>query len=176
MGSLAQLEQDIQSDDWATALAASDALAAIGGADVLEILIPLLSSPSRWTRNAAALALREIGDNAAREPLIRAIADPLTQEDRGALVRALQPLDCSDYLRLLFHLALTGTFEVQNHALHILYDQVFWYTQNDLVEMQAELETYAQRQGRRPDTDLLINDLAALLDDLRQQTHLCACE
>ncbi len=36
--------------------------------------------------------------------------------------------------------------------------------------MEAELERYAQREDRPSDTGLLIKDLAALLDDLRQQT------
>ena len=166
----AQLQHDMQSDDWATARRAADALAELGGADAVTILIPCLASPSPVTRNAAAIALRDIGDNAAREPLIRAITDPLTQGDRGTLVRALQTLDCSACLRFLFQLALTETFEVQNHALQILYEQEFWYTREDLVEMEAELEGYAQREDRPPDTDLLIKDLAALLDDLRQQT------
>jgi len=41
------------------------------------------------TRKAAAVALRAIGDNAAREPRIRAMTDPLTHADRGTIVRAL---------------------------------------------------------------------------------------
>ena len=69
------------------------------------------------TRKTAAVALRAIGDNAAREPRIRAMTDPLTHADRGMIVRALQPLDYSGCLRFLVQLTLTDTFEVQNHAL-----------------------------------------------------------
>ena len=76
------------------------------------------------------MARRGIGDNAAREPHIRAMTDPLTHADRGTLVRALQPLDCSGCLRFFVQLTLTDTFEVQNHALQILYEQEFWYTQS----------------------------------------------
>lgn len=82
------------------------------------------------TRKTAAVALCAIGDNAAREPRIRAMTDPLTHADRGTIVRALQPLDYSGCLRFLVQLTLTDTCEVQNHALQILYEQEFWYTQS----------------------------------------------
>jgi len=35
--------------------------------------------------------------------------------------------------------------------------------------MEAELDGYAQREDRPPDTDLLVKVLTALLDDLRHQ-------
>jgi HEAT repeat protein len=161
-----QLKEDLQSDDWSTALTASDQLARIGGPEALTVLIPLLSSPSRLTRNAVALALRDIGDNAAREPLIQAIAAPLSHDDRGTLVYALETLDCRDYLRFLFHLTLTGNFEVQSHALHILHEQEFAYTRGDLIEMQVELDSYALRKDRPLNSEVLIDELVTLLKDL----------
>jgi len=45
-----------------------------------------------------------------------------------------------------------------------------WYTRQDLVEMEAELDGYAQCEDRPRNTDLLIKDLMALLVDLHQQT------
>ena len=63
MKSLEKLRNDILSDDWEVALAASDALAQLGGEEALNVLIPLLSSESSGVRNGAALALREIKDN-----------------------------------------------------------------------------------------------------------------
>ena len=169
MRSLKELKQDILSDDWKTALAASDALAQIGGKAALDILLPLLSSPASWTRNAAALGLRDIGDNAAVEPLVHAISALGPQDDRGTLVYALQSLDCSRQFRFLFDLTLCDVFELQNHALAILKEQEFQYAQADITEAQDKLDIYGRRKDRPAGTDLLIRDLQVLLDHLRTE-------
>ncbi len=168
--SLTHLQQAIQSDDWETARSAADALAEYGSAAV-PVLLPLLQSESGQTRNAIALALRDIADNTAVEPLVQAIRNPATAGNRGTLVYALETHDCSDYFLFLFNLTLNDTFEVQNHALTILYQQQFWYTLADLDTAQTQLAAYIQRQDRPVESEVLITDLQALLADLRQQAQ-----
>jgi hypothetical protein len=168
MERLTELHEAIQSGDWNMAIAASAELVEIGGPDVLALLIRLLQSPSHRTRNAAACGLRDIADNAALEPLKAAVLDPKLKGYNGTLMYALETLDCSRELRFLFSVALAQDFEVQNHALTILSQQQFWYTANDLKEMQLELDAFAGRTDRRPETDILINDLRGLLDDLHR--------
>jgi chromosomal replication initiation ATPase DnaA len=119
------------------------------------------------TRRAVAWALADIGDAFAVPFLVAAIEDPLTERTRGSLVYALQYHDCATLFLFLFDLALNGTYEVQNHALSILYEQTFFFTDADLDATQRQLDAYASRTDRDPDTDLLIADLQELLDDLR---------
>ncbi len=133
------------------------------------MLLPLLGSPLAQTRDAVALALRDIADNAAVEPLVAAIRSPATAGHRGTLVYALETHDCSGYFLFVFDLALNDTYEVQNHALTILNAQQFWYDQGDLDTAQARLNAYAARHDRPAGTDALVTDLQVLLTDLRHQ-------
>lgn len=168
--SLEQLYEQLLSDDGSLALDAAQAIAAADPAAARDRLVPFLTSSKRLARNAAALALRDLADDTTVEPLIAAIQQLHPYEDRETLAYALQTVDCSAHLRFLFTLVLNGTYVEQNHALDILFDQEFWYTQEDLTEMHTELDAYAARTDRPPDTQLLIDDLANLLADLREQT------
>ena len=162
------LLQAIESTDWPTARSASEALAAYGDAS-LPGLLPLLTSLSATTRHAVALALREIADERSVKPLLDAIRDPVTTGTRGGLVWALQTHTCEDHFLFLFNLALTDTYEVQNHVLTIISEQEFWYELEDLDMAQIQLDLYARCQHRDQGTDLLINELQILLTDLRHQ-------
>lgn len=160
------LLSQIQSEDWETARAAAHELAAYGR-DALVGLLPLLKSPSALTRHAAALALGDIAHDFSVPFLVAAIEDPLTRDTHGSLVYALQTHDCAHLFLFLFNLALNDTYETQNHALSILYEQTFWFSDADLDTAQRQLDGYASRTDRDPDTDLLIADLQDLLNDLR---------
>jgi hypothetical protein len=162
----AALLAEIQSEDWETAREAAHVLAEYGR-DALLGLLPLLKSASVLTRRATMLALRDIGDAFAVPFLVAAIEDPLTSETHGSMAYALRYHDCANLFLFLFNLALNGTYEAQNHALSILYDQTFFFTDADLDTTQRQLDDYASRTDRDPDTDLLIADLQDLLDDLR---------
>lgn len=168
--SLDDLRDEIQSVDWQTAVAAADALAEHGAA-ALPVLLPLLASQSAQTRDAVALALRNIADNAAVEPLVDAIRSPGTAGNRGTFVYALETHDCSDYLLFLFDLALSDAFEVQNHALNILLAQQFRYDLADVDTAQARLDAYTCRTDRPIGTDVLITDLQGLVTDLRHRVE-----
>lgn len=67
-------------------------------------------------RNALALALRDIGSGEAVSPLIALLKDPKTLENRGTLLYALEPFDCTEHLEVIVHQFLTGNFEVQAEA------------------------------------------------------------
>lgn len=70
--SIEQLMAEIQSDDSSTARAARNALVEREGEDVFQGLVDLLRSPRAETRNQAALALADLGDDRAVERLIAA--------------------------------------------------------------------------------------------------------
>jgi HEAT repeat protein len=153
----------VQSEDWETAREAAHELAGYGSA-ALPGLLPLLKNPSVRTRRATALALRDIAHDFSVPFLVAAIEDPLNDDIRSSLVRALQTHDCAHLFLLLFNLALDGIYELYVHASTILCEQTFWFTDADLDSAQAQLDKYASRTDHDPDS---LADLQELLDDLR---------
>ncbi|MGG2028024.1 HEAT repeat domain-containing protein [Gottfriedia sp. S16(2024)] len=67
-------------------------------------------------RNAIAIALSDIGNEIAIEPLFEMINDPKTLGYRGTLFYALKPFDCTAHLKTLVQHLLTGNFEVQANS------------------------------------------------------------
>ena len=67
------LKNDILSDNWEVVKTSADRLGQIGGDEVVDFLISLLALENSGIRNRAALALSDIKDNRALEPLLTAI-------------------------------------------------------------------------------------------------------
>lgn len=84
----------------------------------LVILLTTTNSPA--IRNAAALALADIGDQKVLPILVSLISDPKTENYRGTLVHALQSFDCSEILSFLVHLVIDGNFEVSHEAFQVI--------------------------------------------------------
>ena len=135
-----QAKKDIVSDDWETRMAASDFLSENGTPEVKGFLISLLSSSEQLTRDAAALAIREIGDNNAINPLLTAIFKKENIHNNGTLVYALQTLDCSKKLKELFEILFYHDYEAQVMADMILDKQEFEFTKQDILDIEAEWE------------------------------------
>ncbi len=68
-----QLKKNVFSEDWEVVKSSAHRLGEIGGGEVVEFLISLLSLDAAGIRNRAALALEIIKDNRALEPLLAAI-------------------------------------------------------------------------------------------------------
>ncbi|RKP53147.1 HEAT repeat domain-containing protein [Cohnella endophytica] len=95
----------------------------------LEEAIPLLieylkSTENNSLRNSIALALSDIGSEQAVEPLIELINHPKTLGDRGSLLCALRPFDCSPHLETLVYHLITGNFEVQFYANELIMENI----------------------------------------------------
>jgi hypothetical protein len=131
-----QLKKDILSDNWDLILLASNRLSKIGGEKVVTFLISLLSSENPLTRNGVALALKNIQDNRALEPLLAAIFKKENHAYNGTMVYALESLDCSKKLKEIFQILFYETFESKMSAYSILSNQEFKFTEQDLFEIQ----------------------------------------
>lgn len=132
--------------DWQEKVGAADELARIASPEVVDLLSDLLSSSDGKIRNAAALALREIGDSTAVRPLLDAIQTPANQNNRSTLVYALETLDCSRHFIDIFQLALSSKFDVQMSALSILDEQGFWVSSEDISKASALLMSADQER------------------------------
>src|SRR3982074_320396 len=114
----------------------ADKLGKIGGKEVTDFLISLLVSVVGLGCNRAALALEDIKDNMALEPLLTAIFKKQNHNYNGTMVFALQALDCSKKLKEIFRILFFETYEAKISAYAILCDQTFDFTKQDLIEIQ----------------------------------------
>jgi HEAT repeat protein len=130
-----KLKADMFSADFQVVKNAAETLGKIGGDDVLEFLISLLEVDDPSIRNRAALALEDIKDNRALDPLLRAIFKKENHNSNGTMVFALQALDCSKYLIQIFRILLFETYESKLSAYHILRDQEFCVRSTEVFEI-----------------------------------------
>lgn len=107
-------------------------------------LVAVLSSPVASERNAAAIALMDMADMRAVQPLIQALDNLDNRNARGTLVYALSAFDCSGRFEQLFRWALEGGYEASSEALSIIHDQEIRPTEEDLMRSRAALEVAVQ--------------------------------
>lgn len=128
---VSQLKKDVFSDDWETVKSSMSKLAKIGGDEVVLFLIKLLEQKDSGIRNRAALAIEELKDNRAVEPLINSIRKRENHNYNGTMVFALESLDCSDKIVEIFRILFEETYESKVSANAILEEQEFEYDKND---------------------------------------------
>lgn len=131
-----QLKKSIFFNEWETVKFAGNRLAKIGGPEVVDFLISLLNLDNSSIRNSAALALEEIKDNRAVEPLLNSIFKKENHNYNGTMVFALKSLDCSRYLTDIFKILFYETYEAKLSAFAILNDQIFEFTEAEIREVQ----------------------------------------
>lgn len=131
-----QLKNEIISDDLENFEVVQTRLIEIGGKEVVDLLISLLTLDNPTIRNRAALVLEEIKDNKAVNPLLKAIFKKENQNNNETLVYALQALDCSKKLKEIFRILFFGSYDSKITAFNILSDQEFEFTVNDLKKIQ----------------------------------------
>ena len=73
-------------------------------------------------RNAAAIALADMGSSAAKEALVKLIRDPATKGARGTLLYAIEELDASIDLELVVYLLINDNPEVQTEVIRSIED------------------------------------------------------
>ena len=135
-----KLKKNILSKDHDIAISSSDRLAEIGGDEVVDFLISLLKASEQHTRNYAALALREIADNRALDPLLNAIFKKENHNHNQTLVYALETLDCSNHLVEIFKILFYESYVGKISASKILDEQIFSFTKQDLLTIEMMWE------------------------------------
>ncbi|MBE4906958.1 HEAT repeat domain-containing protein [Bacillus luteolus] len=131
--------------------------------DALPLLIKYLKcTENHRIRNAIAIALSDIGDEAAVKPLIEMINDPKTIGYRGSLLFALKPFDCSEYLETLVYHLLTGNYEVQMNSYQLIEENVN-STISDEVLLNSILKVKKELDEIERQTEILSDALEMLL-------------
>jgi HEAT repeat protein len=126
---------------WNEKLLASDNVAKIYGKSAVPSLILLIESRDVKVRDAAALALREIGDSTAVDPLFEAVKNPLNSQARSTLVYALEALDCREHFLDVVALVLADKADVRIAAMTILQEQGFLVDDADVKLALANVRT-----------------------------------
>jgi hypothetical protein len=126
-------------------------------------LLNALASTDPAIRHHAAHQLEEFAESAVGA-LFTAIARPENKNYTGTLVYVLRSYNCEDHFTALFDLALHGGFEVQNHALYILWRQYFVVTTKQLLAAENALNDLRERENlTTDDLELLRTDLQIIL-------------
>jgi hypothetical protein len=106
-----------QSEDTTTLINVIKAQGESGDPYAVPTLIKLMqTTPVTNIRNDAAIALRDLVDVRAFQPLAELITDPKTKGQRGTLLYALEVFDCVPILPLLVDLIINGNFEESHQA------------------------------------------------------------
>lgn len=115
------LVQMLRQSDEAQVVQAAHALGELGDLRAVDSLIELLSTTSNSrARNAAAIGLRDLGDNRAVLPLMEQIKLPAAAGYRGTLIYALEALDARPFVTDLAKLMCTGNFEEMSMVLRVI--------------------------------------------------------
>ena len=125
-------------------------LGKIGGDEVLGFLLPLLKSKDPILRNCAALALKDMKDDRAVEPLLEAIFMSENHKYNGTMVFALEGLDCSQKLKEMFKILFYESYEAKISAYAVLSEQEFEFSEEDLHEVYQMWEEIKQHPDKCP--------------------------
>lgn len=79
---------------------------------VLYLIEQLQTTDNHLLRNSIAIALSDIGNQDAVEPIINVLKDLKTIGYRGTLLASLEPFNYSSHVDFLFGFLMEGNFEV----------------------------------------------------------------
>lgn len=120
--------------------------------EVISILIKYIAlTENPGIRNALAIALRDIGNEKAIIPLIDLIKDPKTIGNRGTLLYALEPFDCTGHLEVIVEQFLTGNYEVQATAYQLLESMDGKVSTDDLLRSLQQVKERLKEIERQHD-------------------------
>jgi HEAT repeats len=152
----------LYSDNRDMVIKAAHALGDIGDRRAVPILIEMLQKTLEPAiRNAAAVGLRELGDERALHPIISLINDPKTESNRGTLIYALEGFNCRHLLPFLVELVITGNFEVSHQAFSVI----------ESIDVEIDSETLNTCVKKIKNALLENDEKADLLEDLIDLLH-----
>ncbi|GAB3228638.1 hypothetical protein J0A67_13960 [Algoriphagus aestuariicola] len=132
-----KLKLDIHSGDSGKILESVDMLFKIGEVESIDYLLGLLDHPNSAIRDAVALTFRRNRFNDAVDPLLNSIKKKENKGCNGTMAYALETLDCSLRLKDLFDILFDdNSYETRCHILRILDEQIFEFTEEDLLEIE----------------------------------------
>lgn len=135
----------------------AEALGRIGSAQAVQPLINLLKDSNHWVRRKAIGALRELGRPECVRPLLKALQEDASIENREKAAEALGSIGSLEVIPPLFQLAQGGESRQLKKQRTLLHQNPFLRSEGSLQdeaqrEMQAALKalrTISRKQGVR---------------------------
>ena len=115
-------------------------------------------------RNKAALALADLKDNRAVEPLFSAILKKDNYHFNGTLVHTLSYLNCEKNLLNLFEILFYHEYEPRIGAIEILEEQEFEFSYKDLNEIQTKWNFIKKHPEKCPEFEKVKDDIENIVD------------
>lgn len=159
-----ELKKNVFSDDWELVKSSAERLGKIGGDNVLDFLISLLALDNSGIRNRAALALKELKDNRAVDPLLNSIFKKENLNYNGTMVFALESLDCSKNFKDIFKILFYQGYVAKWSAWNILNEQEFDFDDQDLQDIQNMWNECLLHPGLCPDFEECKDDIQETVD------------
>jgi len=144
----------------------------LGQTRKVDSLISQLNNNDPSIRNNAALQLADLGANQVVNALLDAILKVDNFGNNGTLVYALQKLDCSQKLVEVFAILFYQDYEAKLMAHQLLDQQVFEFSKEDLLTIQAMWHDCIKHPEKCPDfgtvavRDMIEHDVAGYLSYL----------
>ncbi len=135
----------------------------LGDRQFVPLLIELLqttANPLIW--NAAAIALSDLGDPIAVQPILTLLKDPKTDGFRGTLVYALREFDCQPIVLDLVEMVVSGNVEVSEQAFSIVEDCAESLAADVVEQVQRSVTTVIPQVSAEKQE--LLQDLLALFE------------
>lgn len=150
----------------------SDTLASVGGEDVKQRIVPLLSSDRSDVRHLAARTLGRMKDKSDMlDLLLDAINNPKFQNENGGMVEALEGFDCSGHFVEIFRLYLSPHWKTSGLAKLILDYEEFDITPRVLRKAEKHWHHYVHNtkhdeayEAKKQEVDAIFQDIRDLLD------------
>ncbi|NBD28359.1 HEAT repeat domain-containing protein [Paenibacillus glycinis] len=155
-----RLEQALKSSDLKEASSVLSEVSRYKDEEVVLILIDhLRNTENTILRNEIAIALSDMRNQLALEPIIELLKDPKTLGNRGTLLFALRPFDFSAHLELLVDFLINGSFEVRHESKHLLKLSDFRIPEDLIMKIKEAIEDFEDR------IELLSESLDELVDN-----------
>lgn len=157
----------IRHSDWDGKVVAADQASTFPPEEVLPYLTDLLHSEDHDVRNAAALALRSIGDDSAAESLLSAVFNPANREDRSTLLYALENMEIGPHFREIAELLVDEQWDVRMSAFCILDSGKFSTTMDEIHSAIRLIESSSSLDDR--ERVIVIDLLKAIEESARHR-------
>lgn len=119
-----------------------------------ELALPTLldifnKTSNNIIRNTVALALGDIGNPIVIEPIVQMIFNPITQNNRGTLIYALNNYECSKYIKQFIKLIYTGNYEVSREAFNLVELNYLYLSNKEKEECEKLIKEEIEKANDR---------------------------
>ncbi|MEW4372059.1 HEAT repeat domain-containing protein [Paenibacillus kandeliae] len=127
----------------------------------------LESTENALIRNSIALALSDIGNPEALEPIVKQLKNPKTEGYRGTLLASLERFDYSIHLDMLVNFIMEGNFEVSRKSFLMIEAVIQNITEEKRKEYMEIIKDEIERLEDKTDLLYEVVDIFNMQNDAK---------